>query len=103
MEINGYKLTERAANAIRYAQEGAIEFGGGVVGTEHLLLGLARGEDTVASKALQSRGVTYEDIREALAKYYASAPEGNGSVKFTPRTKNVLELSVMQARKLNTN
>ncbi len=103
MEINGFNLTERAAIAIRYAQEGAIEFGGGVVGTEHLLLGLVRADDGIAAKALQSHGITYEEIREALAKYYASAPDGQGSVQFTPRTKNVLELSVMQARKLNNN
>ena len=103
MEINGYKLTERAAIAIRYAQEGAIEFGGGVVGTEHLLLGLVRAGDGIAAKALESRGITYDEISDALSKYYASAPEGQGNVQFTPRTKNVLELSVMQARKLNNN
>ena len=103
MEINGYKLTERAAIAIRYAQESSIEFGGGVVGTEHLLLGLSRTEDTVASKALAAHGVTYDMLHDTLAKYYASATGGNGSVQFTPRTKNVLELSVLQARKLNNN
>ena len=103
MEINGYKLTERAAMAIRYAQEGSVEFGGGVVGTEHLLLGLVRADDGVAAKALESRGITYDTLHDTLAKYYASAPEGNGNVQFTPRTKNVLELSVLQARKLNNN
>ena len=71
MEINGYKLTERAAMAIRYAQEGSIEFGGGVVGTEHLLLGLARVDDAIAAKALLSRGISYDKIYDMLAKYYA--------------------------------
>ena len=103
MEINGFKLTERAAIAIRYAQESAIELGGGVVGTEHLLLGLVRAGDGIAAKALESRGVTYDEINDALSRYYTSTPEGNGNVQFTPRTKNVLELSVMQARKLGNN
>ena len=103
MEINGFKLTESAAIAIRYAQESAIELGGGVVGTEHLLLGLAKNDGTVASKALESRGISYDELYETLVKYYASAPKGQTTVQFTPRTKNVLELSVVQARKLGNN
>ncbi|MBR5586385.1 MAG: ATP-dependent Clp protease ATP-binding subunit, partial [Clostridia bacterium] len=101
--MNGFKLTERAAMAIRYAQESAIELGGGVVGTEHLLVGLLRAGDGIAAKALESRGISYENLYGALEQYYASTPEGNGKVQFTPRTKNVLELSVMQARKLKNN
>ena len=90
MEINGFKLTERAAIAIRYAQESAIEFGGGVVGTEHLLAGLLRAGDGIAAKALESRGISYDGIHSALEQYYASAPAGNGNVQFTPRTKMCL-------------
>ncbi len=103
MEINGFKLTERAAIAIRYAQEGASEFGGGVVGTEHLLLGLAKEEEGIAAKALLSRGVSYADLYEVLSSYYPSGQVASHTAGFTPRTKNVLELSVHQARNLNNN
>jgi len=104
MEINGFKLTERAQMAIRYAQESSMEFGNGVVGTEHLLIGLVREGGGIASKVLTSRGVTMQELHGIISKYYGEASGGySARIEFTPRTKNVLELSVKEAQKLNNN
>ena len=67
MEINGFKLTERAQMAIRYAQESSMEFGSGVVGTEHLLIGLVREGGGIAAKVLASRGVTMEELQAVVS------------------------------------
>ena len=97
MEINGFKLTERAQMAIRYAQESSMEFGSGVVGTEHLLIGLVREGGGIAAKVLASRGVTREELQAVVSKYYRNSANGyHTRIEFTPRTKNVLELSVRE-------
>ena len=104
MEINGFKLTERAQMAIRYAQESSMEFGSGVVGTEHLLIGLVREGGGIAAKVLASRGVTMEELQAVVSKYYSNSANGyHTRIEFTPRTKNVLELSVREAQQLGNN
>ncbi len=103
MEINGFKLTQKAQLAIRYAQESSAEFGG-IVGTEHLLIGLAREGSGIAAKILSSKGITTEALQSILIKFYGSNNSGYKTrIEFTPRTKNVLELSVREAQKLGNN
>ncbi len=102
MEINGFKLTQRAQVAIRFSQESALETGSGVVGTEHLLLGLVKEGSGIAAKVLQSKGVTLESFRSVIGKFGGSGGLAS-RVDFTPRTKNVLELSVAEAQKLGNN
>ena len=54
--MNETRFTERAQAALRLAQEGSAELGHGYVGSEHLLLGLAREGKGVAAKVLQAAG-----------------------------------------------
>lgn len=104
MDINGFKLTQKAQMAIRYSQESAMEMGSGVVGTEHLLMGLLREGSGIAAKVLISNGVNIQDVGELIDKYYSGSKGGySPRIEFTPRTKNVLELSVVQAQKLSNN
>ncbi len=60
----------RAKRALELALREAKELGHGYIGTEHILLGLSRG-DGVAHALLEERGLTHERVlalvREALA------------------------------------
>ena len=49
------KFTKRAQEALQASQQVAAELGHGYVGTEHLLLGLIRGGDSVAARALKNQ------------------------------------------------
>ena len=60
------RFTERAQAALRLAQECSAELGHGYVGSEHLLLGLAREGKGVAAKVLQSAGLEPESLKAAI-------------------------------------
>ncbi|MBQ3053862.1 MAG: ATP-dependent Clp protease ATP-binding subunit [Clostridia bacterium] len=103
MYVNGFNFSEKAEMALRYAQECAISMGHGVLGTEHLLAGLSKVSESMASKILQAKGVNYDRIIKELEKYYANHPytlENGRVVEMTPRTKSVLQLSVQEAARL---
>ncbi|MDP4118465.1 MAG: ATP-dependent Clp protease ATP-binding subunit [Bacillota bacterium] len=103
MYINGFNFSEKAEMALRHAQECAINMGHGVLGTEHLLAGLAAVPDGMAAKVLAAKDVTEDKILEAMRKYYDDqpiVPEHGRVIEMTPRTKSVLQLSVREASKL---
>jgi hypothetical protein len=60
--------TPRAKQAIQFAIEGATNFDGTAAGTEHLLIGLAREPEGVASKVLANLGVKPDDLRTKVIK-----------------------------------
>jgi ATP-dependent Clp protease ATP-binding subunit ClpC len=99
------RFTERAQKVLFYAKEEAQGFNHGYVGTEHILLGLLKEEDGMAKKILYDMGITIEDVRGLIEEY-----EGTGDlnlirneIPLTPRTKRLLELSLVEARNLNHN
>ena len=51
------RFTNRAQEAIGEAKKAAAQLEQNYIGTEHLLLGLVRVSDSVASKLLQEQGV----------------------------------------------
>jgi ATP-dependent Clp protease ATP-binding subunit ClpC len=64
----GVKLvqTPRAKKVIEYAIEEARKLNHTYVGTEHILLGLLREPDGVASHVLKNLGLTLEDVRKSI-------------------------------------
>jgi ATP-dependent Clp protease ATP-binding subunit ClpA len=60
------RFTEYAKRALTFTQEEAERLGAGYIGTEHLLLGLLRGE-CLARRTLATFGVTPEAVRAELA------------------------------------
>ncbi len=99
--MNETRFTERAQTALRLAQEGSAELGHGYVGTEHLLLGLAREGKGVAAKVLQGAGLEPEALRSAIARMVGvGAPGGQPSQGLTPRCKRIIELSLAEAARL---
>lgn len=99
------RFTERARKVIVYAKEEARRFNHDYIGTEHLLLGLIREGEGVASAVLQKLGVDLETIRIEVEKLVQPGPQTQviGDIPFTPRSKKALELSAEEARALGHN
>ena len=57
-----YKFTNRANKAIEIANDIALELGHSYIGTEHILYGLAKEGNGIASKVLENQNVTADDI-----------------------------------------
>jgi hypothetical protein len=68
------RFTADARRAVARAQDEARSLGHNYVGTEHLLLGLF-GEDTVASRAMESVGVTRAAVTGAVRAIVGECPE----------------------------
>jgi ATP-dependent Clp protease ATP-binding subunit ClpA len=60
-------FTNECKRALAYAAEEAHRLGNKHIGTEHLLLGLLREEDSFAARMLQRRGVELEQIRKEIS------------------------------------
>jgi ATP-dependent Clp protease ATP-binding subunit ClpC len=98
------RFTDRARRVIVLAQEEARLLNHDWIGTEHLLLGLAREGQGVAAKALEVLGVRLEALRsqvESIIGRGQMAPSGH--IPFTPRAKKVLELSLRESKQLGHN
>ena len=57
-----YKFTKRAEKALELAGELAAEFGHNYIGTEHILYGLIKEGNGVASQVLNEQNITSEKI-----------------------------------------
>src|SRR3989454_896101 len=98
------RFTERARRIIFFAQEEAAGLGENYVGTEHLLLGLVRENDSVAARILDRLGVPLGRIRSDIER---QVTRGHGNLgqdmQLTPRAKRVIDLAYEEARQLNNN
>jgi ATP-dependent Clp protease ATP-binding subunit ClpA len=95
------RFTDEARQVVVLAQEEARTLRHSYIGTEHILLGLAREPNTVASRALSSVGLPIERVRAEVARRVGVGNEvTEGQVPFTPRAKKVLELSLREALSL---
>jgi ATP-dependent Clp protease ATP-binding subunit ClpA len=61
-------LSEEAKRALSFAAEESETLGNRHIGTEHLLLGLLREENSVAAEILYERGLRLSDIRKDLMR-----------------------------------
>jgi ATP-dependent Clp protease ATP-binding subunit ClpC len=97
-------FTERARQAIKNAEDAAVQFGHTYVGTEHLLLGLARVEDGVASKALEMQAASAQEIEKQIEEQVGNQnAQGMKPQDFTPRTKRIFEMSYQEAARMGHN
>lgn len=98
------RFTEKAQQALVFAQQEAGQLNHNYVGTEHLLLGLIRQGDGIAAVALKNLGIDLEKVRNEVIKIIGRGETASTQiVGYTPRTKKVLELSIAEARNLNHN
>ena len=97
------RFTDDAQRVLSFAQEAALELGHDYVGTEHVLIGLTKVKNGVAAKALEEIGIVTEDIFEAVEEQVGRGNKKATSIYMTPRVKNVLELAVQVANRMNHN
>jgi hypothetical protein len=98
------RFTERARRVVFFAQEEAGRLGENYVGTEHLLLGILRENDTVAARVLNQLGASVSDMRADVEQ---QCSQGTGQLgqdmQLTPSAKRTIDISYEQATKLNNN
>lgn len=98
------RFTERARRVILLAQEEAGKMNSSHVGTEHLLLGLARENDGAAAQVLTKMGVSPQHVRQEIEAEIGQPEEPSGNEpKLTPRAKRVLELAADESRRMRLN
>ena len=98
------RFTDRARRVVVLAQEEARGLNHNYIGTEHILLGLIHEGEGVASKALESLGISLEAVREQVQEIIGQGQQApTGHIPFTPRAKKVLELSLREALQLGHN
>ncbi len=81
-------LTRSAVSALGAATEEANSLGTSYIGTEHLLLGLLREEESVAASILRMHDVTYADTRRLASEISGG---GDGHAEMTPGLRRVIE------------
>ena len=100
--FNGF--TEKANNALNLAITSAEDMGHTYIGSEHILLGLLKEGSGVASIILDELGIYADDLETLLKNEIGVGAKSSLSTSdFTPRTKRVLQNSVMQAASLGHN
>ena len=98
------RFTESAQNALNSALEAAREFGHSYIGSEHLLIGLLREEDSIAAKVLGERSVTERKVSEIVESISGKGGQSNvGAQDMTPRTKRIIETSSYMALRSGQN
>jgi ATP-dependent Clp protease ATP-binding subunit ClpA len=95
------RFTDHARQVVVLAQEEARLMRHGHIGTEHLLVGLARVDDDVASPMLQDHGLTGEKARaEVVAIVGIGNAEPGGQIPFTPAAHDALEATLRESLEL---
>ena len=95
-----YKFTARAKKAIDLANEIAMELGHSYIGTEHILYGLVKEGNGVASKVLENQAINADKIKNEIIELIGKEEKIEETLAFTPRTKRVLENSYLEAKKV---
>jgi ATP-dependent Clp protease ATP-binding subunit ClpA len=115
-------MSPRTKRVLELAVDEARKLGHSTVGSEHLLLGLVREGEGIASGVLESLGVSMEKLRhQIIATIGSSAPAGSASAapgpapvareasavrpfdRFNDRAKRVLALAQDEAIRFNHN
>jgi ATP-dependent Clp protease ATP-binding subunit ClpC len=102
---NKEKLTEQAQAALRGSQELVVQMRQNQWDAEHILVGLLRVEDSLASKMLEELNVDVEELVSALESKLSESPTvgsnmGQIQMFMTDRVKTILESAKEEAVRL---
>jgi len=95
-------FTDEARRALKLAQQEAERMHHAQIGTEHLLLGLLREKQGIASHVLHELGLQSGDVQhwvERLSTMRRRPPLISAQLDLTPRTKRVIELARDEVRR----
>ena len=97
-------FTEKANTALNMAIETAQNLGHTYIGSEHILAGLIKEGSGVAGQVLSESEITYTDLEQKIVEMVGRGIHSSVTPNdFTPRVKRILELSILQARKMGHN
>jgi ATP-dependent Clp protease ATP-binding subunit ClpC len=95
------RFTDQARQVVVLAQEEARLMRHGHIGTEHLLVALARVDDEVATPMLADHGLTAEKARaEVVAIIGVGNAEPGGQLPFTPAAHDAVEATLRESLEL---
>jgi ATP-dependent Clp protease ATP-binding subunit ClpC len=106
MVMNGYNFTDRVRRVLAGARGEAIELYHPYVGTEHILLSIAKEGDGVAAAVIENLGGRREEIVDRVLRIVvrgASTARIGPDLPYTSRAKKALELSMSEARIMSEN
>lgn len=97
-------FTKKAETALQYAAEAAFELRHGSVGSEHLLIGLLRTEDSIAYSVLINNGVDEERVIEIVNQLIT--PDKNVALQepdsYTPRAARIIDNARREAKRFGS-
>jgi ATP-dependent Clp protease ATP-binding subunit ClpA len=98
------RFTEQSRRVVVLAQQEAGGLNQPLIGTEHILLGLARVGDGVAAEALAATGASLDAIREQVVALDGVGEQASPShIPFSPRVRVVLMLALRVSLELDHN
>jgi len=99
-----YEFTERAAAALDYAKDFAIEHNYSYIGTEHILYGLVKEGEGLAAKILLNQRITLDYVEQEIIKIDGvMTTKEYGEPELTPRAKRIVENSIRESKRMNHN
>ncbi len=108
------RFSERTAQVMQSAYEAAKKSQTDYIGTEHLLYGIMKEESGISYELLNEDGLQLEALEDALSQVSGKAIDPSKEFEhindinqvvamFTPRTKRIMEISVLAARNVSQN
>jgi ATP-dependent Clp protease ATP-binding subunit ClpC len=97
------RFTDRARKVMKLANEEAARLNYEYIGTEHVLLGLAKEGSGVAAHVLENVGAGFDRLRKEVDKLVGAKmdPLTIENRPHVPRVRNLIDSSLEEARKLN--
>ncbi len=94
------RFTQRARRVLSLAHQEAERAHQGLIGTEHLLLGLLEEEGGVAGRVLRELGMESARVREIVQRVSGEGRYDGSKIELAPDTQLVLEYAIEEARKM---
>ena len=97
------RFTENAQGALNAAPKLSSKLGHNYIGSEHILLGIVYKANSIASRLLETKGVDYKKLEEAIIRTVGIGDSGaSNEFELTPRTKHIIEASGEIARSMGS-
>ena len=94
------RFTQRARHVLTLAHQEAERARQGLIGTEHMLLGLLEEDGGVAGRVLRELGLETARVREMIQRVSGEGRFETGKIELAPDTQQVLEYAIEEARKM---
>ncbi|MCT4584345.1 MAG: ATP-dependent Clp protease ATP-binding subunit [Peptostreptococcaceae bacterium] len=94
------RFTQRARTVLEIAGKEASALGHNFVGSEHILLGILKESNGIGSRVLKKLGISFDSVRKEIIEIEGEGTNTMQVIGFTPRTKRIFELSLIEAKNL---